>query len=348
MKVFVSSVVQGMETERAAVKAAVEIAQFEALMCETFGARPYSSERACITEVESADVFVALLGERFGFEHAPGESVSQQEFRRAASLGIPILCFVADSTMEPRQAAFRDEIAEYHSGYFRETYTASSDLKDKTIAALLQLGRARKACSESAFRARLEQVQIERANWRRSQNDALFSIAFLPQPNRQIDLSDRENRMDDIFYTVCREGLGTIQAGYSPLAGPDYVGFESKSTQARFYEDGLVITHADPTSKNRESHFSSFYVPPSNLTRLGKAAFTMFEANGGWCQIGLAGMEHAVIAELPHSANSSFSMGFRSETAAAFARLLVPCTKATYNDWVNSSVARLQRRFANT
>ncbi len=118
MKVFVSSVVTGFEPYRAAAKRAIETVDASPVMCETFGARPYSSERACLTEIEASNIFVLVLGERFGFEQTPGVSVTQQEFHHACDRGIPILVFVQDAPMEPAQTAFKHEVEAYHGGFF--------------------------------------------------------------------------------------------------------------------------------------------------------------------------------------------------------------------------------------
>lgn len=51
-KVFVSSIITDFEEYRTAVRRAVEIMGDRPVMSEDFGARPYSPEKACITEVE--------------------------------------------------------------------------------------------------------------------------------------------------------------------------------------------------------------------------------------------------------------------------------------------------------
>lgn len=51
MKVFVSSVVRNFELYRAAAKKA-HCEVIHPVMCEDFGERPYSSQVACMTEVD--------------------------------------------------------------------------------------------------------------------------------------------------------------------------------------------------------------------------------------------------------------------------------------------------------
>lgn len=81
MRVFISSVIRNFEIYRAAARKAVGLLQHEAIMCEDFGARSESSEVACMSEVDQADVVVVILGADFGFQTPTGESVTQQEFR---------------------------------------------------------------------------------------------------------------------------------------------------------------------------------------------------------------------------------------------------------------------------
>ena len=51
MKVFISSLISGMEEERAAVKRAIELFRHRAVMAEDFGARPSSPQVACLAGV---------------------------------------------------------------------------------------------------------------------------------------------------------------------------------------------------------------------------------------------------------------------------------------------------------
>ena len=86
-KVFVSSVVGGMEAFRDAAKQAITLMDYTPIMCEAFSARPYSSEKACIHEVEQCDVYLLILGSTYGYETPEGISVTQAEFEAAKATG---------------------------------------------------------------------------------------------------------------------------------------------------------------------------------------------------------------------------------------------------------------------
>jgi len=157
MKVFVSSVVSGFEQYRAAARKAITLLGHTPVMCEDFGARPYSSQHACMTEVDQADVVVLMLGANFGYQTETGESVTQQEFRRAKALGKPILAFLETVEMEERQKAFSWEVSDYLDGLFRVTFSDQYQLSDGIVQSLNQMSVNRKAISEQEFVQRLQQ-----------------------------------------------------------------------------------------------------------------------------------------------------------------------------------------------
>lgn len=344
MRIFISSVVQGFEPLREAARRAVATVDATPVMCEEFGARPYSSERACVTEIEGSDIYVVILGERYGFEHAEGESVTQQEFRHAVSLSKPILVFIQDVRMEPRQAAFRDEVSAYHSGFCREKFSTPEELKDRLIQNLLRLSRSRNACSSQEFAQRVDEARLHRDHYGR-QYEARFVFAFLPQPQRDVRLYEIEGKRDDQFVRLCASGLAEMRRGFDSISEKNCTGLRSGDTVWRQYEDGLLLLEMSATEKAQGLPFSHWYVAPTRLQHLADAAFQLIEANGGWFRIGLDGMQQAVIAELPERATNSFSLSHQGDDAGAEDRLLIPCTEAAYQAWVKDAVARLRRKF---
>ncbi|WP_434588843.1 DUF4062 domain-containing protein [Pseudomonas sp. R4-76] len=105
MKVFISSVVRGFEQFRAAAKDAVETLDMKPVMSEHFGARAYSSEHACLTEVDQCDIYILILGANYGYELQPGLSVTQQEFHQAVSKRKPILVFIQQTSCDAQKSA---------------------------------------------------------------------------------------------------------------------------------------------------------------------------------------------------------------------------------------------------
>jgi hypothetical protein len=345
MNVFVSSVVGGFEAIRAAARRAIEMVDGTPIMCEDFGARPYSPERACLTEIDGSEVFVIILGERYGFEQSHGISVTQQEFRHAISLPIPVLVFIQDGTMEPKQGVFRAEVENYHSGFCRVVFSSPEDLKEKLTQNLHRLGRARTAISEADFQKRLKGASTQLFSWSGSRNEATFLFSFLPQPRHDIDLRHLVDRRDKTFGLLSDLGLASLRDGYEPIDERDNTGLKSRNTILRQYEDGLLTLEGPATLEAPGISFGSWYVPPSNVRRLGQGCFHLIQSNGGWSQVGLNGMDNAVMSELPKSPTNSFSMAHRGDKEGFQNKLLIPCTQSAFNAWLDTAVSRLERQF---
>ena len=64
MKIFLSSVISGMEEYRAAARQAAETLGHTVTAAEDFGASPLSPQQVCLAGVRDADLVVLLLGER--------------------------------------------------------------------------------------------------------------------------------------------------------------------------------------------------------------------------------------------------------------------------------------------
>jgi predicted ATPase len=92
VRVFVSSTLDELASERAAARDAIEELRLTAVMFE-LGARPHPPPDVYRSYLEQSDVFVGIYGERYGWV-APGMDVSgvEDELRRAA--GMPKLLYV--------------------------------------------------------------------------------------------------------------------------------------------------------------------------------------------------------------------------------------------------------------
>jgi uncharacterized protein DUF4062 len=108
---------------------------------EDYTAQPVPSREACLRGVDQADVYLLLLGGRYGqpiFDS--GLSPTEEEFTRARQRGTPMLVFLKQGIeVEPRQQAFIDRVQEYTGGRFRAGFTSAVDLQPKVAAALTEL-----------------------------------------------------------------------------------------------------------------------------------------------------------------------------------------------------------------
>jgi hypothetical protein len=145
MKIFVSSLISGMEQLRAAVRAAIISLGHEPVMAEDFGARPQSPQVSCLDALRGCDAVVLILGARYGFTQPSGLSATHEEFREARER-IPVLAFAqAGAQQEPAQAAFVKEVrGGWATGLFSPEFTDPEDLRGKVTRALhdWQLARA--------------------------------------------------------------------------------------------------------------------------------------------------------------------------------------------------------------
>lgn len=130
MKVFISSVRRGLEAERDALRGLILALEHEPRRFEDFTAQPVPSREACLQGVRDADVYLLLLGERYG-DPLPdtGLAPTEEEFAAARARDIPILVFLKRGvTPEDRQKAFIDRVSNYVDGRFRRGFEGVPDL----------------------------------------------------------------------------------------------------------------------------------------------------------------------------------------------------------------------------
>jgi len=255
-------------------------------MCEDFGARPDSSQVACMTEVDQADVVVLILGADFGFKTASGESVTQQEFRRARAGGKRVLSFLQDVPVEGPQEAFRWEVSDYVDGLFRVTFTNEHELSDAIVHALNQLNVVRGAVSEQDFVERLQQCQGYRGDHSR---DTRVEIAFLPQPGLSGTLRQVHAEHEAFFLKLCQAGLSKLKDGYEDYDQGDLTGIDADTVSWRHHDSGMAWFSAALTaSTSSHDPFAGHYISPSRVRNIAEAAFGLItHGRGGWFQLAL-------------------------------------------------------------
>jgi len=136
MKIFVSSLIVGMEHLRAAAKAAIEELGHTPVMAEDFVASPKSPQIACLFGVREAGVTVLILGAEYGVRQPSGYSATEEEFREAREAR-PVIAFVQNGVMQTAaQTAFVKEVEGWSGGYFRGAFDGPDDLRRKIVRAL--------------------------------------------------------------------------------------------------------------------------------------------------------------------------------------------------------------------
>jgi hypothetical protein len=84
MKIFVSSLIRGFDSFRAAARAAAKTLRHEAIMAKDFSAQPHSPQIACLKGLREPDLVVLVLGAKYGVPRVPlGLSPTHEEYFEA-------------------------------------------------------------------------------------------------------------------------------------------------------------------------------------------------------------------------------------------------------------------------
>ena len=142
MKIFISSLIKGMEDIRAAARAAITTFDYVPIMAEDFNARPFSPQVTCLSGLRQSAAVILILGERYGDKQASGYSPTHEEFLEARER-LPLLVFVQEGmNPEPAQAAFVREVQGWDTGFTRKAFSNPADLQKKISKALLDMAVA--------------------------------------------------------------------------------------------------------------------------------------------------------------------------------------------------------------
>ena len=137
--VFVSSVIAGMTAEREAVRGAVEGMGGKALLFERLGGRDDDAETAYLTGVRSSDIYVGILGERYGKPEPTGYSPTHTEYNEAIKAGLRISVWATTGEMDGRQRDFLEEIRTFHT---TGSYSSPGDLSEGLKRRLMEVASA--------------------------------------------------------------------------------------------------------------------------------------------------------------------------------------------------------------
>src|ERR1019366_5562322 len=136
MKVFVSSLISGMEPLRSAARDAITTLRHEPIMAEDFGASPNSPQIACLSGVRDAEVVVLILGAGYGAVQASGLSATHEEYEEAKGRK-SVFAFVQEGVnRETKEADFVREVQGWESGLFRSGFRTAEDLRQAVTRAL--------------------------------------------------------------------------------------------------------------------------------------------------------------------------------------------------------------------
>ena len=149
MRVFVSSVQDELINERTAILELVNTDSFlskhvEAVLFEHQPARTAPAGNAYLSDLESCDVYVGILGFEYGNAGDDGFSPTHREYLKAKEQGLPILVFVRgqsgqDKRREPEAMKLFQQIQDSKKGHTYRRFDHYQDLKSKVRSALLPI-----------------------------------------------------------------------------------------------------------------------------------------------------------------------------------------------------------------
>lgn len=138
-RVFISSLIADMPSERAAVRAAIEEVGAVPVMFEDLGAQDVSAEQAYLAGVRSSDIYVGLWGPRYGVRMADGYSATHAEFLEAERQGLRLCLFVCGEASGEMDGAQRDLIQGARNLYTTSPWTTPEDLQARMVRRLTEL-----------------------------------------------------------------------------------------------------------------------------------------------------------------------------------------------------------------
>jgi hypothetical protein len=139
--VFISSTFLDLQEERQEIWKALK--NFDVIVkgMEEFGARPEDSLTTCLNEVEQSDIYIGIIGVRFGsIDKLSHKSFTQLEYEKALEANKPILIYLidldnakvtpslVDIKNQEKLSIFKEKLKETHTvDYFKD----SKDIVDK-------------------------------------------------------------------------------------------------------------------------------------------------------------------------------------------------------------------------
>lgn len=151
MRVFVSSTYQDLVAHRRTVEDSLALSGIDYNGMEHFGSSTRPPLETCLDAVRRSDLFVGILGVRYGASPPGGRlSYTEREYRLARSIGHPILMFLIDernasvtpesltgetSEQQRRRLASSAFVRRHHTVTF---FTSPEDLARLVLASLIR------------------------------------------------------------------------------------------------------------------------------------------------------------------------------------------------------------------
>jgi predicted HTH transcriptional regulator len=156
IRVFISSVQSEFSRERALLfdylrQDALLGQLFEPFMFERSAAKGESAQNVYLTEVKTCDVYIGLLGEKYGNEDECGVSPTEKEYNLAAELHKTRLIYIKKA--ESREEKMFALISKIEKEVVRKTFSDADELRTEIYASLIRYLEEKEIIRTSPFDA---------------------------------------------------------------------------------------------------------------------------------------------------------------------------------------------------
>ncbi|MCG2726004.1 MAG: DUF4062 domain-containing protein [Elusimicrobia bacterium] len=180
-KVFVSGVQKELKVERQAIKnfilGDVLLSEyFEVFLFEDAPAKSKSAEKAYLDEVNDSDIYIGILGEKYGTTIKKAISPTEAEFEEAKKLDKNILIYIkgqsaTDKNREDGVKKLLVKIRDSKKGYSYKRFNNITELIRSVYASLIDFLKKEGIVGRSAFdericeNAKLSDMDAEKVRW---------------------------------------------------------------------------------------------------------------------------------------------------------------------------------------
>jgi hypothetical protein len=136
--VFVSSTSKDLREERLALKEALpQMSDVEFCGMEDWGARSDPPVKVSLDEVSKSDVYVGVIGNRYGYvDPSSGQSVTEMEYRHAKSQGKRCLLYFLEPEIPSDELRFEAFKAELKKNNVVDCFKTPEELARKVLVAI--------------------------------------------------------------------------------------------------------------------------------------------------------------------------------------------------------------------
>lgn len=306
--VFISSVSLGYEKMRRIARKAIIESGGRPVGFEDLPALNKSSRNACLDSVRDCDIYVGILGARYGSLAPSGKSITEEEYDEAVRLGKSRLLFVEEGPdPEFDQREFIKRAGNYRSGRIWKKFRDHSELNSQIASALGEIISMKRAqLSPEVIQKRLND---ELGGWKKTHHsrawlatagiptdsceflgEAKFSDVAIPRNiflvGQEIDPSvfeieqAKEKKLNEDHWQLTQTEPSNRREG-------------EQLSFVRIYQDGLFFVAMNVTGREPNNDLD-MYIDPKTVALIASAqlhflakVYDFFDPHSRWDRIAL-------------------------------------------------------------